>query len=149
MSADRPGNGSRGPEMPAHLANEVRAFLEAHGCDMAVVERGLDGLIGEWEAAADALEAGYPLDTLDDYLNDMDARQLIHETLSAVPRAAAAVAARLESADRRARAKLVPGGRCLWGDRIAERRGWEAAREWWYFMRPSAPGPGLARDLGR
>ena len=143
------GNGTGGPPAPADVAGEVRAFLEGRGCDPAVAERGLHGLIADWEAVADALERGYPLDTLDDYLNDMDARQLIHEILASVPRADRAVAARLASADERVRARLAPRAECLWGGAIAASRGWRAQREWWYFMQPSQPGPGLARDLGR
>ena len=143
------GNGERGKPVPPGSAGELRAFLEARGCDTSLIERGLDGLIADWERVADALERGYPLDTLDDYLNDMDARQLIHDALAAIPAAAAAVGARLTSADERVRSKLEPRVHCLWGDRLAASRGWSAAREWWYFMQPALPGPGLARDLGR
>jgi hypothetical protein len=126
----------------------VRAFLESRGCDESVVAGGLEGLVASWEGVGDALERGYPLDTLDDYLNDMDVRQLIEEALRAVPEARRSVAARLELADRRVRASLAPRERCLWGDILARRNGWSAAREWWYFMQPAELGAGLKRDLG-
>jgi hypothetical protein len=135
--------------MPPGVSAGVRAFLEARGCDAAVIERGLDGLIADWEEVAAAIDRGYPLDTLDDYLNDMDTRQLIHDVVAAIPRAAQAVAARLAAADRRAKARLEPRGTCLWGAPLAVSRGWSPEREWWYFMQPARPGPGLSRDLGR
>ena len=130
------------------MKEELRAFLESRGCEAGVVSRGLDGLVADWEGVAEALHRGYPLDTLDDYLNDMDARQLIDDALEAVPAAEHALAVRLTAADRRVRSLLVPARACLWGERIAELHGWSADREWWYFMRPARPGPGLSRDLG-
>ena len=111
--------------------DSVREFLRARGCPDDVVSGGLEGLVADWERVAQAVEQGDPLDTLDDYLNDMDAR-----------------AARLGAADARIRAALIPSGRCLWGEAIAASRGWKPAREWWYFMRPARPGPGLRADLG-
>jgi len=132
----------------AELAAAVREFLRARGCEDPIVEHGLEGLIAAWEEFAGALERGYPLDTLDDYLNDLDGRELIEEALDQVPDLRDEIAPRLEIADRRARACLAPRERCLWGDRLARANGWSAARQWWYFMQPAAPGPGLARDLG-
>ncbi len=130
------------------MNDELRAFLEGRGCEAGVVTRGLEGLVADWESVAEALDRGYPLDTLDDYLNDMDARQLIEDALEAIPAAEGALAMRLEVADRRVRSRLVPSRACLWGEHLAELHGWNADREWWYFMRPARPGPGLGRDLG-
>jgi hypothetical protein len=126
----------------------VREFLERRGCPAEVTAGGIESLVAQWEGVADALDRGYPLDTLDDYLNDMDARQLIEDAMRAVPGAGETVRARLENADRRIRALVAPRARCLWGDRIAASHGWAATREWWYFSRPTNSGPGLKRDLG-
>lgn len=136
----------------------VRAFLRARGCPPGVVAGGLEGLIAEWERVAESVEQGYPLDTLDDYLNDMDGRELIEEALAAVPGArggsldaadarAASLDVRLAAADARIRSALVPALACLWGEAIAARHRWSAAREWWYFMKPARPGPGLGAEL--
>jgi hypothetical protein len=135
---------------PRRSAGEaVREFLRTRGASDSVVSGGLDGLIAGWEKVAESVERGYPLDTLDDYLNDMDLRQLIAEILAAVPiPARGTLATRLQTADMRIRAALVPAERCLWGPAIAGRRGGSAAREWWYFMRPIRPGAGLRADLG-
>ena len=139
----RAGKGDRGAGDP------VREFLRARGCPDHVVRGGLEGLVADWERVAQAVEQGYPLDTLDDYLNDMDVRELIAEAMVAVPKSLVdARAARLGAADARIRAALIPSGRCLWGEAIATSRGWKPAREWWYFMRPARPGPGLRADLG-
>ena len=127
----------------------MREFLRARGCSDRVVADGLKGLVADWERIAESVHEGYPLDTLDDYLNDMDLRELIAEALAAVPTPPrGAIAVRLTAADARIRAALVPAGRCLWGEAIAMRRGWSAAHEWWYFMHPARPGPGLRGDLG-
>ena len=61
---------------------------------------------------------------------------------------AAAVRERLDRADDRLRALLVPAGRCLWGSGVAEDEGWTPETHWWYYMRPKHPGPDLAADLG-
>jgi len=126
----------------------VRAFLERRGGDGRLVSNGLDALLSSWEGVAEALEKGYPLDTLDDYLNDMDLRQILQEALQSVPAARPLAATRLDRADAKVRALLVPHRECLWGERLERSRGWTAAREWWYFMRPARPGPGLTGDLG-
>lgn len=140
---------ARTPDPRRSAGEAVREFLRARGASDSVVSGGLDGLIAGWEKVAESVERGYPLDTLDDYLNDMDLRQLIAETLAAVPiPARGTLATRLQAADTRIRAALVPAERCLWGAAIAGKRGWSAAREWWYFMRPIRPGPGLCSDLG-
>ena len=144
MTLDRFG------EEPARGAGEaVRGFLRARGCPDHVVSGGLEGLVAEWERVAEAVELGYPLDTLNDYLNDMDVRQLIAEAMAADPDPPiGAHAAHLAAADARIRAALVPASRCLWGEGISAKRRWNEAREWWYFMRPARPGAGLRAELG-
>jgi hypothetical protein len=122
--------------------------LRARGCPDRVVIGGLEGLIAEWERVAESVEQGYPLDTLDDYLNDLDGRELIEEALEAVPGArGGSLDVRLAAADARIRSALVPARGCLWGEVNAARHGWSAAREWWYFMKPARPGPGLGAEL--
>ena len=64
--------------MMANVA--VHVFLLSRGCPDDVVEMGLEGLLLEWERAVAQVESGYPLG-LDDYLNDLDGRQLLEESL--------------------------------------------------------------------
>ena len=127
---------------------ETKEFLRARGCPEGVVAAGADGLIEEWERVIGQIETGYPLG-LDDYLNDMDGRELIALLMASVSRALSPPQKRrLEAADTRARATLRPLGRCLWGPRLAAANGWDAERNWWYFSRPAKPGPDLAQELG-
>ncbi len=125
----------------------VREFLEARGCPEHIVEGGLDGLLEQWENAVDDVEETYPLG-LDDYLDDMDGRELIEGAMEvAAPEVRRAVQKRLHKADERIKELLVPAGRCLWGSDMAEQHDWTPQKNWWYFMQPADPGPELKEDL--
>ena len=128
---------------------ETREFLRSRGCPEGVVAGGVDGLIEGWESVVSQVEGGYPLG-LDDYLNDMDGRELIAALQAAVSRALTPVQKRrLEAVDARMKAVVKPLTHCLWGDRLAQVNGWNATKNWWYFSRPAKPGPDLAQELGR
>lgn len=124
----------------------VRDYLRLRGAASHVVAGGLDGLLETWERTVEQIEVGYPF-TLDDYLNDLDIRDLLAGAIEMVSGAAAA-RARLTAADTRLRALLVPTEECLWGEGVAEDEGWSRNTHWWYFGRPRNPGPDLAEDLG-
>jgi len=128
---------------------EIREFLRARGCPETVVAGGAEGLIDEWERVVASIEAGYPLG-LDDYLNDMDGRELIAAVMASIARALTPIQKRrLAAADARLRAVLVPHGGCLWGERLAAAHDWDPDSNWWYFSRPKRPGPELRQELGR
>ena len=128
--------------------DRVRQFLAARGSPRHVVDGGLEGLLRGWEATVAAVADGYPLDTLDDYLNDLDGRQILDEALAVAPRAGARrVRRRLDAADARFRALALPTTRCLWGDRAAAEHGWAADRSWWYWSRPRRAGAELDREI--
>lgn len=125
----------------------MRDFLRSRGCPEPVVSAGIAGLIEDWDRITQEIETGYKLG-LDDYLNDMDARELIAAALAAVPKILTPTLRRkLDAADQRARAALAPAGRCLWGPRLAAANGWSAEKNWWYFMKPAKAGPQLGKDL--
>ena len=125
----------------------VREFLEARGCPEHIVDGGLEGLLERWESAVDDVDEIYPLG-LDDYLDDMDIRELIEGAiLAAPPEARRGALKRLEKTDARMKKLLVPSGRCLWGSDLAEQHDWTPQRNWWYFMQPREPGPELKEDL--
>jgi hypothetical protein len=114
----------------------VRQFLRARGCAEHVIEGGLEGLVDNWETTVRSLDTGYKL-TLDDYLNDMDGRQLISEVLPTASDAQrAAVTTRLSGADEAFRRLTLPTNVSVWGDDVAKEEGWTAVRNWWYFARP-------------
>jgi hypothetical protein len=123
----------------------IRRFLRARGVADHVVAGGLDGLVADWEHTAERVEKGYALG-LDDYLNDLDARQIIEVVLSAIPEPDGPLLARLRAADERMRSATVPAGRCVWGDQPSRDPATER-RNWWYFLVPRNPGPELAREL--
>jgi len=128
-------------------AEEVRDFLRARGCPEPVANAGLAGLIEDWERIAEEIVTGYAVG-LDDYLNDMDVRELIAAAIAAVPKVLPpALRRKLDAADQRARSALVPAARCLWGPRLAAANAWDAQGHWWYFMKPARPGDELKRDL--
>lgn len=125
----------------------VREFLRRRGAPDTVVARGLLGLIEAWERTASAVETGYAFG-LDDYLNDMDGRQLIADAWGAASDLERRnIRDRLEDADERIRDHLSPRDTCLWGDGVAQYHGWERNKSWWYFMQPTHPGEQLLEDL--
>lgn len=124
----------------------VRALLRARGCPDSVVSGGLPGLVDAWDAVVRAVEGGYAL-TLDDYLNDMDLRDLIAAAVDvARPDERVLASSTLAIADTRLLSHTVDSP-CLWGDDIALEEGLDPEREWWYFRRPTRPGEQLREDL--
>jgi len=127
---------------------EVTRFLSERGCPDDVVEGGLEGLIAAWKRVADHVADGYSLG-LDDYLNDLDGRQLLEEALAhATDEERASAMPRIRRTDERMKSLVVPTLECLWGDKVAEQEGWSPESHWWYFSLPRAPGELLREDLG-
>lgn len=119
-------------------AGGLEAFLRGEGAPDRVVFGGLEVLLAGWERMVGAVEAGYPGD-YEDYLNDVDGRQLLAQALVRVtPGQAASISDRLSALDARMRAATVGVSRCLWGAIVAEEEGWTADGNWWYFVKPKA-----------
>ncbi len=126
----------------------VGEFLRQRGCPEHVVSGGLQGLTENWEEIVHSVEGGYSLG-LDDYLNDMDVRQLIEEALPIAPAEdRQAVLKRIRQADAKMQWLIKPAGRCLWGDETARQEGWAAQKNWWYFSIPARAGEELLREFG-
>lgn len=126
----------------------VRDLMRARGCADHAVDGGLEGLLDAWGRVADELERGYTLG-LDDYLNDLDVRELLAAAVAlAQDRERSKAAKRLDALDARVRTATEPAGRCLWGERVARNHGWSADTHWWYFVRPRRMGVELRSDLG-
>ncbi len=117
----------------------VRVFLAERGLADVVVADGAEGLVSRWEQAGrEAERERYPFG-VEDWLNELDGRQLLHELQAAVPGSlTGSLAARLEEADQRLRAATEVADGCLWGDALAKRMDWRPAREWWYWRSPRA-----------
>jgi len=126
----------------------VRHFLRERGAAAHVIQGGLEGLLRGWEQTVQTVGDGYPLDTLDDYLNDLDGRQILAEALPVAPREdAERMRARLAAADARFRSLAQPTARCLWGERAAATHGWTPDGSWWYWSRPRRAGAELSREI--
>jgi len=125
----------------------VRELLEKRGCPEYVVRGGLRGLTESWEELVRSVEEGYSLG-LDDYLNDMDGRQLIEEVLHIAPAGDKNIfLKRIRQADAKMQCLVKPAGRCLWGDETARQEGWTSKKNWWYFSRPIRAGEDLLAEI--
>src|SRR5262245_39149948 len=113
----------------------VRHYLEARGCADFIVAGGLRGLLERWDKTAASLERGYD-GLLDEYLNEMDLRDILEDALdaAAVPDENP-LRQRVAAADARVRAATVPCGP-IWGREVAESETMDPAIQWWYFVRP-------------
>ena len=133
--------------MPSSSLDPVQAYLRSQGAPHHVVANGLRGLVENWERVVRVVMEGYQLG-LDDYLNDMDGRQMLENALGvAPPDVRDLFLSRVEDADNRVRLALMSAGHCLWGRIVAEEEGWTEEANWWYFERPRNPGGKLAEDL--
>jgi hypothetical protein len=124
----------------------IHTYLISRGCAPLTVRRGLGGLLEQWTGIVSSVERGRDL-SLDEWLNDMDLRDILAGAMAAAtPHERRAAAMRLDEADERFRSMTVPSS-CLWGDDIALTNRWRAEWQWWYYRRPTIPGPVLREDL--
>lgn len=128
-------------------AGNLEQFLRDAGASDTVVHGGLEVLLVGWERTVGAVEAGYTGD-YEDYLGDLDGRQLLAQALERVtPDQAAVVVARLRELDDRMRAATVPVTRCLWGMIVADEEGWSPEDNWWYYARPLRGAPAFLEEF--
>ncbi len=114
----------------------VRAYLQETGSAQHVIDQGLEGLVESWERLVQSVDEGYALG-LDDYLNDLDVRQLLEEVLAeATDEQREEYGERIRRADEAMKSLVEPTTGCLWGDEVATEEGWTAQKNWWYFSRP-------------
>jgi hypothetical protein len=133
----------------ANPVDPVRVYLKTRGAAEHVVSGGLEGLVRDWEQFVESVADGYSLGA-EDYLNDLDARQLVEEALAVAPPAQKkAVADDVRRADDLMRTLAHPVEKCLWGDDAARANGWVASRNWWYFVIPTKGDPDLLDELKR
>ena len=125
----------------------VRTYFKQRGCARHVVDGGLTGLVESWEQTVRSVASGYTL-TLDDYLNDLDSRQLIDDVWSiAGEDQRGEVLVRLRQSDDLMRRVTRPLSVCLWGEKNAIQQGWTPEKNWWYFSRPVDAAPELLREI--
>ncbi len=126
----------------------VRGYLARRGAAAHVVAGGLAGLVAGWERFCGEVERGYALG-LEDYLNDLDQRQLIADAWPHATRSEqASLRQGLRAADAGFRAATVAREGCVWGPEVARRHGLTRTRAWWTYVVPcSVTGP-LLDELG-
>ncbi len=133
--------------MTNFMIDPVREYLQEKGCGAHIISGGFVGLVENWEKVVASVAQGYRLG-LDDFLNDLDARQLLEEALAvALPDEIQEQLARIQAADAQIKSLLLPADECLWGDEVAAEEGWTREQNWWYFGIPSNAGNALRTDL--
>lgn len=120
----------------------IDAYLLRRGVASHLVGIGLDGLIARWGAVVDEVSTGYAGD-LDEYLNDLDLRQILDDAVAAVVETRGPLLDRLRDADARFVAHTRAVATHLWG---TAGRG-DVRRNWWYFRVPLRMPEELAEDL--
>lgn len=137
---------ARGARMTL-VRDAVHSYLVTRGCAPHVVRGGLVGLLERWRDVVEGIEQGRD-GTLDEWRDDMDLRDLLAGALAAADlRERQAAALRLDDADERFRLVTLACP-CVRGADVATAEGWRAAWQWWYFRRPTLPGPALRAELG-
>lgn len=128
------------------MGDPVREYLQEKGCGEHVIRGGLEGLVEAWERVVESVTQGYRLG-LDDYLNDLDARQLLAEAWEVAPvNEQQHYQSRVAAADVQMKSLLRPADECLWGDEVAEEEGWTREEQWWYFGFPRNAGEDLRAE---
>lgn len=131
---------------PGQAQTPVQRLLRDRGAPDALVRGGLRAVVDTWEGIVTSVESGYPLG-LDDFLNDMDLRDLLAAALPlADEREGHDARARVATLDDRLRAACAPAP-CLWGEEVEEEEGLDPGREWWYYLRPLQLNDDLAAEL--
>ena len=127
--------------------DRVRDFLKQRGCLPHIIHGGLSGLVENWETVVRSVGEGYQLG-LDDYLNDLDGRQLLEEALAIAQLGQKTkYLERVRRADELMKSYVKPAGKCLWGKEEAQSEGWTSEKNWWYFTQPIHANPELLSEI--
>ena len=116
----------------------IRHHLAQRGVASYVLEGGIDGLVREWERIASDVEGGSEQWMWEEWVNDLDGREIIQDLFDNVPESRSAVDA-VERADERFAAFTIPTDECEWDPGTAARRGWTREKNWWYWRKPATP----------
>jgi hypothetical protein len=126
-------------------SDAVARYMKSRGVSQELIEDGLEGAIDRWDAIARSAK-DYDF-TLDDWLNDMDLRDIIEGSMKAADQAERdSVAKLLARADARMKKATVETG-SIWGKANAESGKYDPETTWWYFRRPRHPGEMMQNDL--
>jgi hypothetical protein len=118
---------------------DLSSFLSDAGYSESILEKGLAGLVQDWEKTVKELEKGWTLDW-EDFANEVDGRRIIDEIVKAFP---AATPTNLLQLDLRFRAATTMDA-CIWGAEVAQDEGWNSMQHWYYFRVPKSGFPSKA-----
>ena len=116
----------------------IRRHLEQREVGRHVIEGGLDYLVSSWETTASRTEVGDERWVSEEWLNDLDTREILQDLLDHVPESRTALDA-VQRADESFAASTTPTEECQWGDDNAAREGWTRDKNWWYWREPRTP----------
>ncbi|HEY2587718.1 MAG TPA: hypothetical protein VGI81_18370 [Tepidisphaeraceae bacterium] len=120
-----------------HPSPEVSRYCEGRGFSSLVCRGGFDYLLESWTRTVAAVEGGYWL-SFDEYLNDMDSRNIIDELPTyASDDEWAGVETMLPPLDARFHAATRQVDACIWGECNEEKYGYRPDRQWWYYRAPA------------
>ncbi|MCB0825641.1 MAG: hypothetical protein KDC26_05590 [Armatimonadetes bacterium] len=96
----------------------------------------LDQLIEKWDEVARSIRRNGVAD-LDEYMNDLDLRQIIHDKLTVEEELISEdLIKTLGEADKNLMRATAEHTDCLWGQFNADDRGWTKEHNWWYWRIP-------------
>lgn len=108
----------------------------------------LRDLIDQWAGFVSDLERREYTFDLDNWLNDVDVRELILEALPMFSREEMGDhALKLDDADRAFMGATRDFKRCVWGSGTARKEHWTAQKNWWYFRIPARSNAQLEDEL--
>ena len=116
----------------------VRRYLVNRQVGPHVIKWGLPYLLDEWERTTERVEGDVHTWMLDEWLNDLDGREILHGVLENVA-VSDDVRARLEPVDARFAAASIEVDECVWGRKAEQRHGWTNRVNWWYWRTPTTP----------
>src|SRR6266566_2563321 len=110
----------------------VRAHLTRREALEHVIEGGLDYLVAEWTRIALAVEGRREEWMWEEWMNDLDTREMLQDLLDHVPESRVATR-QIEEADARFLSAAIETDECEWGAGNAADEGWTPAKNWWYW----------------
>jgi hypothetical protein len=130
----------------SHSRDPIAEYLEKRGVSAGVRKKGLRGLVADWIGIARSA-AHYNL-TLDDWVNDLDLRDIIAGALAFAPQNERhALHEALERADDEFRAGTLAFEQSAAHGSRSRAQAYDPSRQWWYFRYPAHPGDSMRADL--
>jgi hypothetical protein len=112
----------------------VHQFFKNQRYSKKVIEGGLDYALATWRDNVDRIARG-KLRSFDDYLNDMDMRELLYEAFGLMSETEKKpIMDEVAALDQKLLAATIEVPQCIWGLGA----GYDRMTEWWYYRLPPA-----------